>query len=580
MYPGLHDPARWVLPQILARQAAERPGAPLVRTLDGAGRTAGELTYAQAAADAARVAGFLAGLGVRSGDPVAVMLPNGLDFVRVWFGLCRLGAVAVLLNTELKGAFLEHQILDSGAALAIADASAAARFADIAPRIPGLKTLLASEPVPDLPFRTVPLDGWRAAAPYDGPMPGAADIACIMYTSGTTGPSKGVLMPQAHCCLFGVSAVDVLRMTPADRYYITLPLFHANGLLMQLGATLLAGASAVVRPRFSASAWVEDIRAHGCTLTNLLGAVGAFVCARAPTPGDRDHSLRAVTSAPNPPAHEATLRTRFGVPEVVSVYGMTEVNIPLYGELGVARPGTCGRAYDRYFEVTVADADTDVPVPPEALSRGAVGELLVRPRAAFGFMAGYHRMPEATVAAWRNLWFHTGDAVTMAADGYVVFVDRIKDCIRRRGENISSFEVESAIERLPGVAEAAAYAVPSGIDGGEDEVMLAVVPESGATLDPAAIAAHADRELPRYAQPRFIEIVPELPKTPTAKVQKAKLRARGVGPGTWDRVGEPSIDCDPGARGGRRRRVDVSAVDDYSGFKDESLSAWSLRCHV
>ncbi len=352
-----------------------------------------------------------------------------------------------------------------------------------------------------------------------------------MYTSGTTGPSKGVLMPQAHCYLFALSAVEKLRMTPDDRYYIVLPLFHANGLLMQLMAALLAGASAVIRPRFSASAWVEDIRTHGCTLTNMLGAVGAFVCARQPTPRDRDHRLRAVTAAPNPPAHEAALRERFGIPEVVSVYGMTEVNIPLYGELGVPRPGTCGRPLERWFDVIVADPETDIALPA-----GTVGELLVRPRTAFGFMAGYHRMPDRTVEAWRNLWFHTGDAVTMAADGYVTFVDRIKDCIRRRGENISSFEVEAAIERLPGVAEAAAYAVPSGIDGGEDEVMLAVVPAQGATLDPAAIAAHAETELPRYAQPRFIEIVPGLPKTPTAKVQKAKLRERGVRPGTWDRA--------------------------------------------
>lgn len=526
MYPGLHDESRWSLPEILAWQAGRRGDALFVRTIDGA-----ELTYAQAAADAARMAGFLAAQGVRAGDPVAVMLPNGLDFVRVWLGLSRLGAVAVLLNTELKGAFLEHQILNSGAALAVCDAAAAARFAEIAPRIPALQTLLLSEDAPGLPFATLPLDRWRDAAPYDGPVPRPRDIACIMYTSGTTGPSKGVLMPQAHCYLFALSAVEKLRMTPDDRYYIVLPLFHANGLLMQLAAVLLAGASAVVRPRFSASAWVEDIRAHGCTLTNLLGAVGAFVCARQPTPGDRDHRLRAVTAAPNPPAHEAALRERFGIPEVVSVYGMTEVNIPLYGELGVPRPGTCGRPLERWFDVIVADPETDIALPA-----GAVGELLVRPRTAFGFMAGYHRMPDRTVEAWRNLWFHTGDAVTMAADGYVTFVDRIKDCIRRRGENISSFEVEAAIERLPGVAEAAAYAVPSGIDGGEDEVMLAVVPAEGATLDPAAIAAHAETELPRYAQPRFIEIVPELPKTPTAKVQKAKLRERGVGPSTWDRA--------------------------------------------
>src|SRR3546814_9651046 len=158
------------------------------------------------------MAGFLAAQGVRPGDMVAVMLPNGLDFVRVWFGLCRLGAVAVLLNPELKGAFLEHQILNSGATLAIADAAAAARFAEIAPRIPALKTLLLAEDAPGLPFATVPLDGWREAPPYAGPMPRPRDIACIMYTSGTTGPSKGVLMPPAHCCRVGLSAVEPVRI--------------------------------------------------------------------------------------------------------------------------------------------------------------------------------------------------------------------------------------------------------------------------------------------------------------------------------------------------------------------------------
>ena len=209
---------------------------------------------------------------------------------------------------------------------------------------------------------------------------------------------------------------------------------------------------------------------------------------------------------------------------------MTEVNIPLYGEYGRPHAGTCGRVYDRYFEVEIRDPEND-----QLLPRGTVGEIMVRPKAAFGFMAGYRDMPERTVEAWRNLWFHTGDAGMMAEDGYVTYVDRIKDCIRRRGENISSFEVELAISQLQGVAEVAAYAVPSGISGGEDEIMLAVVRAEGATLDPAIVATYADNVLPRFAQPRFIEIVDGLPKTPTAKVQKSVLRTRGITPATWDR---------------------------------------------
>ncbi|MGQ9367325.1 AMP-binding protein [Azospirillum sp. ST 5-10] len=543
MYAHLRDETRWVLAEALAWQARERGGATFVTMVDG-----GALTYAEAQADAERVAGWFAGQGVRPGDMVAVMLPNGLDFVRVWLGLGRLGAVMVALNTDLVGAFLEHQMTNCAARLAVVDAALAPRFDALAPRLPDLASLVvvgaaAAGAVPRIPF-----DGWRTAAPFAGPMPRPGDTACVMYTSGTTGPSKGVLMPHAHTFLFGLGSIDHYAMTADDRFYVALPMFHANALYMQLGATLIAGAAAVLRTRFSASAWIADIRRHGATLTNSLGAVTVFVVAQPPRPDDRDHRLRLVGCAPNPAALEGPLRERFGIADVVGLYGMTEVNIPLYGERGVPRPGTCGRVYERYFEVAIRDPETDRPLPP-----GAVGEIVVRPKAAHGFMSGYHRMPDKTVEAWRNLWFRTGDAGVMAEDGSFTFVDRIKDCIRRRGENVSSFEVETAMARMPGVEEVAAFAVPAALAGAEDEIMLAVVPAAGATLDPAAVAAHAGRELPRYAQPRYIEIVDALPKTPTAKVQKTALRSRGIGPATWDReTGAMAGAADPTPPGARR----------------------------
>jgi carnitine-CoA ligase len=286
----------------------------------------------------------------------------------------------------------------------------------------------------------------------------------------------------------------------------------------------------VLRGRFSASEWLVDIRRTGATVTNTLGAMTAFVFAQPATDRDRDHSLRVIQAAPNTAEADRIWRQRFGLAEVLSGFGMTEVNIPVYGRQGRMRPGTSGLVYDRYFEVEIRDPDTDDPVPP-----GAVGEIMVRPRIPFGFMAGYLGMPDKTVEAWRNFWFHTGDAGTKDADGYVTFVDRIKDCIRRRGENISSFEVEAAIVRMPGLKEAAAFAVPSSIPGGEDEVMVVAVPLPGHQVNAGAVAAFADRVLPKFAQPRFIEIADELPKTPTEKVQKALLRRRGVTAATWDR---------------------------------------------
>jgi carnitine-CoA ligase len=500
-----------VLPEVLEAQARARGEQPFLTVLGE-----GELTYAAAAREARQVAAHLAGLGVGAGDAVAVLLPNGLDFVRLWLGLGRLGAVIVPINTALTGDFLAHQLRDCGARLVVCAGSAATAVAEVAAEVPGL--------------RVVGPGGWEQSGEHDGPMPGAADTACLMYTSGTTGRSKGVVMPHAHCYLFGLGSIEGLGLTEADRYYVSMPLFHANGLFMQLYATLIAGASAVLRGRFSASAWLADVRQHRCTVTNLLGAMTQFVVAQPPTREDRDHALRVVCPVPNPPAHEQAWRERFAVPEVVSAYGMTEVNIPLYGRLGSSRPGTAGLVLDRWFEVEVRDPETD-----DLLPRGEVGEIMVRPRVPFGFMAGYVGLPEATLQSWRNFWFHTGDSGVMDEDGWVTFVDRTKDCIRRRGENISSFEVESAVARLDGVAEVAAYAVPAGEEGTEDEVMLSVVAVEGSSLDPSAVAAYADGVLPRFARPRFIEVLDALPKTPTAKVRKQELRTRGVTESTWDR---------------------------------------------
>jgi crotonobetaine/carnitine-CoA ligase len=540
MYTGFDDPDRWILPQVLAEQAARAPRRTWVETTDG--RT---LDFGQAFEDVERAAAFFASLGVAPGEHVAVMLPNGLDFLRAWLGLGRLGAVAVLLNTELTGAFLKHPLSDCGATLAVIDRTLMPAFAEAARDVPALRRAVVVGGADGVPavrdgFATIDWEGWRAAPRHDGPMPRAQEIACVMYTSGTSGPAKGVLMPHAHCFLYGRGLIDAVALTAQDRYYVVLPIFHANGLLIQVGATLISGCTAILRPRFSAGAWLDDVRRHRATITNCLGALAAFVIAQPPTPHDRDHALRVVMNAPNPPEHEAAFRERFGVPDVTSGFGMTEVNIPAWGVIGESLPGAAGRVYDRFFEVIVADPETDRPVPP-----GELGEILVRPKAPFGFMTGYHGRPQQTVEAWRNLWFHTGDAGTLSADGVLTFVDRIKDCIRRRGENISATEVEAAFADMPGVAEVAAYAVPSDVRGGEDEVMLAVVPAPDAAPSPEDVAAHAERALPRFARPRFVAMLDALPKTATGKVQRAVLRRRGAD-GAWDREGKDRDD-------GRRR---------------------------
>ncbi|RYE54644.1 MAG: long-chain fatty acid--CoA ligase, partial [Rhizobiaceae bacterium] len=440
----------------------------------------GALTFGELRDQVAQFASMLASFGVVAGDHIAIMLPNGLDFIRAWAGVGRLGAVAVVINTELTGTFLQHPLADSMPKILIVHSDYLERIDDLGDGVSAIGQIIVAGTAPTVETARLHLfEGWKRMALYSGPMPAAHDLACIMYTSGTTGAPKGVLMPHGHCYLFGLGAVDNLGVNPEDRYYICLPLFHANGLLMQLSAAMIAGARAIIRDRFSASIWLDDVRASRATITHCLGVISAFVIAQPPRIDDRDHALRLILSAPNHPDHELAWRERFGIADVVSGFGMTEVNIPLYGDRTQPRPGSCGRAYSRYFEVEIRDSATDIPV-----DRGEVGEIMVRPRVASGFMAGYHGLPERTVEAWRNFWFHTGDSGRMDAEGYVYFIDRIKDCIRRRGENVSATDIEAAFLDLPGVAEIAAYAVPSEIDGGEDEIMLALVPSQDAHIEP------------------------------------------------------------------------------------------------
>jgi crotonobetaine/carnitine-CoA ligase len=521
MFSGLNDPTTWVIPRVMDEMGKRKPAELWFTHIEG-----GTLTFGEAASDMHRVAQYFADLGIKPGERVAVFMRNSCDFVRVWLGLGRLGAVAVLLNTELRGAFLAHQLTNSAVTFTVVDADLLTVFESVDA---GSHDLLRTVVVGDIASESmrkkaiISFSNWQRAGVWDGPWPLYRDIACIMYTSGTTGPSKGVLMPHAHCALYGVGVIEALKIGPGDRYYINLPLIHANGLLMQLCPTILAGIPAVVRTRFSASSWLLDLRKYQPTVTNVMGSIAAFIQSVPPTAYDRDHKLVKIISAPNMPAHEAVFRERFGIRDVISGFGMTEVNIPIWGRLGCSLPGKSGWAYSRYFEVRIADPETDEPMKP-----GEQGEIQIRPKLPFGFGAGYFNMPDQTVQSWRNLWFHTGDAATMSTDGVVTYVDRIKDCIRRRGENISASEVEAVVVSLPGVSEVVAYAIASDIPGAEDDLALAIVPEEGEEIDLQLLAEQVEDLLPRFAKPRYLRIVSDLPRTATGKVQRAMLRRQGI----------------------------------------------------
>ena len=356
-----------------------------------------------------------------------------------------------------------------------------------------------------------------------------SDVCTIMYTSGTTGPAKGVLMPQAHCYLFGLGTAQSLQITPEDRFYCCMPMFHANGLFMQVFASLHAGASVYVEKRFSAGKWLDTVRNREITLTNALGVMPEFIWRSPPTDRDRDHQLRAVIALPVAAEWAAAFEERFGV-RIMQGYGMTEVNMVAFTNFDDAvMSGCAGYPLADYFDIIVADPETDQPVAPDE-----TGEILVRPKVPFCFNVGYHRMPERTVKAWRNLWFHTGDAGRLDEAGRLHFVDRLNDRIRRRGENISSYEVETVINGYNRVVESAVVGLRVPGAGGEDEV-LAVIAVSGPPPDPVHFLDWCVSRMPRHSVPRYLRFVTELDKTASGKIRKQAFRDAGVTPDLWDR---------------------------------------------
>jgi crotonobetaine/carnitine-CoA ligase len=511
--PDAVAPADRTLPALLQRQA-ERQGE---RALFTAGAT--RWTVAQARDMAARMAGTIAGAGVRAGDRVAIMCGNRAEFMQLYLGCGWLGAVAVPVHVAARGVQLTHILRNSGAILL-------AVTADLLPALELVEVSSLSVArvwvIGDAPAGATPLP------PPGEPVPpgtvGPGDTVAILYTSGTSGPSKGVCCPHAQYYWWGVNSAGLLGVTADDVLLTTLPLFHTNALNAFYQA-LVTGAHLVVEPRFSASGFAATLAAHRATVTYLLGAMVPILLATPPSPRDRAHGVR-VGLGPGVPGHlYAAFRERFGI-ALIDGFGSTETNFVIGTGVAGQKPGWMGPVHPG-FQARVVDADdNDVP-------DGEPGELVLRADAPFAFATGYFGMDDKTVAAWRNLWFHTGDRVARGGDGYFRFIDRLKDSIRRRGENISSFEVEQVILTHPAVATAAAYAVPS--DLAEDEVMVAVVLRDGAALAPADLVAFCGPRMARFAVPRYIEFMAGLPVTESGKVQKFKLRERGVTATTWDR---------------------------------------------
>ncbi len=382
------------------------------------------------------------------------------------------------------------------------------------------------DPLPDLPFAVRRGSEFFAGATPADDLPGPLhhDIAALIYTSGTTGPSKGVLVPWAELNEFASMPPD--GMIEADEaFYTVYPAFHVSGKAM-LYMTARYGGHLAIRETFSLSEFWSDIRRFGIRAAGLVGPMAALLMLNPPQPDDADNPLEKVFMGPLIPQVEE-FKERFGV-VVGSGFGMTEVGVPL-GTNGfeLANATSCGRVRGGYHVRIVDEHDEPVPV-------GSVGELVVRSSEPWSLSPGYYGMPERTAEAWRNGWFHTGDGFRCDEDGNHYFVDRMKDAIRRRGENISSFEVEALVGQHPDVQECAAVAVPSEL--GEDEIKVLVVARGDAALDPAELCAFLEPRMPKFMLPRYVELVAALPKTDaTFRTRKVELRAAGITAATWDR---------------------------------------------
>ncbi|OQY50779.1 MAG: hypothetical protein B6240_01040 [Desulfobacteraceae bacterium 4572_87] len=477
-----------------------------------------------------RVAAGLQKAGIGKGDKVAIIMGNRPEFLFAWFGLSKLGAIEVPVNTAHRGDLLTYMMDKSDSRLLVMEAGFMDRVAPVLKDLPKLERLVVlSENGESVLSSDIPVLDYRQATDNDGafeaPLVTGSDPFAIMFTSGTTGPSKGSLMPQNYALFMGKVCTETAAYTEADCLYNTLPLFHGNAQLLSTMPALMSGARMVLAERFSASRFWPEVKKYGCTEFNYIGGILPILLKAEPRSDDGDNSLRLMFGGGCPPHLFEEVETRFGV-TLLEGYGMSEIGLPLLNTLKDRKIGTCGKAAYG-CDVKLVD-DYGMEVGP-----GVPGELLMRTQEPFTMLLEYYKMPEKTVEAWRDLWFNTGDYLIMDEEGYFQFVDRKKDALRRRGENISSQEVEKVISGHSAVLESAAIGVKSEMS--EDEVMICVTLKPGETLTPEALLDFAQERMAYFMVPRYVRFMDQLPKTPTEKVQKAVLRETGVSPDTWDR---------------------------------------------
>ncbi len=494
------------------------------------------LTADEVAGQAGRLAGALTALGVGPGDRVATLVENSAEAMLAWWGTVLGGAVAVPVNTAYKGEYLRHQLTDSGSRVLVVEADLVERAARVVDRVPNLDHVVVIGERVDLPG--VGVHAWADLLAGGDDPPAVevrpADLATFIYTGGTTGPSKGCMLSHNYHEALTRQIGICWRRTADDVVWTPLPLFHFNAIVTAVLGPLVYGGRAAIHRRFSVSNFWPEMNRTGATVTSTLGTMAYLLAHDVDRPEmprsgapQANTTLRLLGAAPLPVEVDSIVRERFGIETFSGAYGTTEASLVSWQPPGVRnKPNAAGVVNDEFFDVRIFDDHDD------ELPRGTEGEIVLRPKRPHTMFEGYWGNPEATVATSRNWWYHTGDIGRVDEHGYLFFVDRKADYLRRRGENISSFEVERILMGHGALADVAVHAVPSELT--EDDLKITATLADGATLTEEELFRWCIGELPYFALPRYIEFRAELPRSPVGRVLKRDLRAEGAGPGAWD----------------------------------------------
>ena len=525
----------WVLPKVLKEQADKIPDKAFLQfSYDD------PLTFAEVNKAANQIANSLRELGVEKGDKVSVFMPNSLEICLAWFGILKNGSVMVPVNTAYVMDFLQYIIESSDSKLIIIAEEYMERLANIQTRIPLVDNVVVwprngGDEIETAGYVTKKCMSWNNFVNQGSDSEPEVEVthldhARLMYTSGTTGKSKGVVRPCAADYSSAQNYASIMDINPDDTVFTCLPLFHSNAMVMGVYPAMIRGAKVVVEEKYSASKFWKWMKDFEVTKFNLVGVMSYFMWNAPVVPEEKEHKVKLVLGSPAPHDIIEPFMERFNI-LFMEGYGLTEVGQCTFMRPGDPfRVGSCGKESPGY-EIKIVNPETD-----EELPRNTPGELVLRPRIPNICLHYYYKMPEKTVSDFRNLWFHTGDLCRMDEDGYIFFMDRVKDYIRRRGENISSFEVENLISTHPNIEESAAIAVKLDEQGrhSEDELMIVIVLKEGKDLNPNELIEFLKPIMPKFMIPRFVRFRDSLPKTPTNRVQKVKLREEGITKDTWD----------------------------------------------